>query len=91
MTFQEIAVELSALLEQKNLAYGNSFAKTGQILELLFPAGVRSDQYHDMLVIVRILDKLSRIAHDPTAFQEDPWKDIAGYALLQLHLKQAGK
>lgn len=80
----KIASELGALLKRKNEAYGNSFERAGQIVEILFPDGITPSQYQDLLTIVRILDKLFRIATEKEAFSEDPWKDIAGYALLSL-------
>ena len=35
-----------------------------------------------MLAVVRIVDKLFRIATDKDAFGESPFKDIAGYGIL---------
>ena len=43
---------------------------------------VHDKQYDDLLTIARILDKLFRLANDPTAFDENPYKDIVGYAIL---------
>lgn len=57
-------------------------------MKVLFPNGVQLAQYQDLLVITRIIDKLFRIANDKTAFSEDPWKDIAGYAILSLWSQQ---
>lgn len=78
----ELAKEIGKLCAEKNAAYGDSHAQSGKILEILFPAGVRVDQYTDMLGVVRVLDKLFRIATQPDAFGESPWRDIAGYGLL---------
>jgi hypothetical protein len=83
-TFVEIGTEIGELLEKKNAAYGNSFEEAKKILEVLFPNGVQLSQYQDLLTVVRIIDKLFRIASDKTAFAEDPWRDIAGYAILSL-------
>ena len=80
--FEEIGREIGELVNRKNAAYGNSFNKAGDILKILFPAGVQSGQYTDMLCIVRIVDKLFRIATDTNAMGEDPYKDIAGYGIL---------
>jgi len=80
----EIGTEVGILLERKNLAYGSSFERAPEILRVLFPEGVRPEQYQDLLVVTRVIDKLFRIANDKTAFNEDPWKDIAGYAILSL-------
>jgi hypothetical protein len=38
--------------------------------------------------VVRILDKLFRIANDKSAFNEDPWQDIAGYGILGTYNKR---
>ena len=80
--FLKIATELGELLATKNEAYGNAFEKTTKILELLYPKGIELSQYRDVHVIVRMLDKLSRIARDNDPMGEDPFKDIAGYAVL---------
>lgn len=44
-----------------------------------------------MLAIVRVFDKMMRIATDKDAFGEDPWRDIAGYAILLHGLNQDEK
>ena len=72
--------DLKALLFSKREAYGNSFNDAPEILKQLYPQGVAPEQYTDLLTIVRILDKLYRIANK--AKTEDPWQDIAGYGLL---------
>jgi len=87
--FHKIASDLATLLEQKNLAYGDAFAKTTQILELLYPEGIKVEQYKDIHVIVRMLDKISRIAKDNDPMGESPYQDLAGYCLLAL--KQMNK
>ena len=82
--FIETAREIGALVEEKNAAYGDSFAKSELILKVLFPDGVGVSQYRDLLAVTRILDKLFRIATDKDAFGEEPWRDIAGYAILSV-------
>ena len=82
MKFQKIGTEIGKLVDSKNNAYGDSFKKSEQILKVLYPKGVQPDQYQDMLAITRILDKLFRIATRKEAFNESPFKDIAGYGLL---------
>ena len=86
--FVKIAKQVGELVTKKNKAYGNSFAESCKILEILFPNGVTPEQYQDLLTVTRILDKLFRIATDPGAFNEDPWRDIAGYSLLSLASKE---
>ena len=80
--FLKITNDLGLLLSEKNSAYGNAFEKTTKILELLYPNGISVSQYKDIHVIVRMLDKMSRIARDNDPMGEDPFKDIAGYAIL---------
>jgi len=80
--YKEIGEEIGDLVDKKNKAYGSSFEKASEILEILYPNGVRVDQYTDMLAMVRILDKMFRIANHKEAFDEEPWKDIAGYGIL---------
>ena len=79
-----IATELGKLVKEKQEAYGDSFSKSEQIIKILYPSGVRPENYRDILTITRIIDKLFRIATRKNAFGESPYRDIAGYALLGL-------
>lgn len=81
-SLKEISIKLGDLLEEKNKAYGSAFSKSSEILKILYPDGIQPDQYTDLLLTTRILDKLFRIATDKSAFNEEPWKDIAGYGIL---------
>lgn len=81
-TLGEIGRDIGALCEEKNKAYGDSFAKAGKLIELLYPDGVKPEEYTDMLGIIRVIDKLFRIATKKDAFGESPWNDIAGYGIL---------
>ena len=85
---KDISIELGSLLEEKNRSYGSAFSKSSEILKILYPVGVQPDQYTDLLLTTRILDKLFRIANDKSAFNEEPWKDIAGYGLLGIYKEQ---
>lgn len=82
--YRDIGAEIGALVETKQAAYGDSFSKAGAILRILYPDGVPLEKLDDALTIVRILDKLFRIATDRDALGESPWRDIAGYALLSV-------
>lgn len=82
MKYAEMGKLLGELTQMKNTAYGDSFAKSGEILAILYPKGIAPDQYRDALAIVRVIDKLFRIATRKDAFGESPWKDIAGYGIL---------
>lgn len=80
--FEVIANEIGKLVSEKNKAYGNSFADAEKFLNILFPNGIPNTSYSDMLCIVRIFDKLKRIATNKDAFGESPYRDLAGYAIL---------
>lgn len=80
--FDKAASEIAKLVKEKNVAYGDSFTLTGNVLRIFFPNGVKPDQYDDFLAITRVIDKLFRIATRKDAFGESPWKDINGYSLL---------
>jgi hypothetical protein len=83
-SYQTIAITIANLVSEKNEAYGSSFSKSQQFLEILYPNGIAVSQYKDMLTIARIFDKLMRIANRKDAFGESPYGDILGYALLML-------
>jgi len=74
--------KLGALVDQKQAAYGDSFGKSGKVMQIYYPKGNAPEQMNDALAIVRVIDKLFRIATDRDALGESPWSDIAGYGLL---------
>lgn len=80
--FLDAATEIGKLVDDKNQKYGDSFAKASAFLRLLYPDGVPPEKYDDMLTIVRMFDKLMRIATAKDAYGENPFADLAGYALL---------
>lgn len=84
MIYEEIARSIGKLVDEKNAAYGSSFDKSDQIIKILYPEGVEPNQYKDLLAMTRVIDKLFRIATSKDAMGEDPWQDIAGYAILSV-------
>jgi hypothetical protein len=85
--FQELAKGIADLVTEKEKAYGSAFDKAGEFMDLLYPEGIKPNQYKDMLCIVRIFDKLMRIATSYEGTEEkkiDAYSDIMGYALLGL-------
>jgi hypothetical protein len=85
-SFHEIAALQADLLEKKDRAYGSSFNKTADHLKILFPDGIVDDQYQHMMFIIRVLDKLARIANSSLLPPEegclDAYLDINGYSIL---------
>ncbi len=80
--YEKIGSDIGRLVKEKNAAYGDSFGQACKILEVLYPAGIPVEQYRDALAVIRVIDKLFRLANDKEAFGESPWRDICGYAIL---------
>ena len=80
--FETFAAEIGKVVDEKNKAYGNSFAEAGEFLKILYPSGIPLESSNDALTLTRIFDKLKRIATNNDRFGEDPFFDIAGYAIL---------
>lgn len=85
--FQRIGDEIGTLVQTKNKAYGDSFSTGAAAFRLLYPDGVKPEQYEDMLCLVRIWDKMMRVATSKDAFGEDPYRDITGYGILGAALR----
>lgn len=82
MKYEALGTEVGKLVDEKNKAYGASFDRAGAVMSTLYPNGIPPEQMTDALGIIRVLDKLFRIANAKDAFGESPWTDIAGYGLL---------
>lgn len=91
MSYAKIGQDIGALVEEKQAAYGDSFGKSGQVMRILYPDGIPPGKLDDALTVVRVLDKLFRIATDRDALGESPWRDVAGYALLSVARVEAAK
>tara|TARA_R100001460_G_scaffold7006_3_gene18137 strand:+ start:1276 stop:1605 length:330 start_codon:yes stop_codon:yes gene_type:complete len=83
-SYEDLGKSVGRLVAEKQAAYGDSFGKAHKILKVLFPNGIQPDQYLDVLTICRVVDKLFRLATDPTYGDESPWRDICGYSLLSM-------
>lgn len=88
----QLGAAIGGLVDRKDAAYGQAITVVPDILELLYPAGIQPEQYRDAALLVRMLDKICRIARgDKRAFNESPWADLAGYALRGQELDQRTK
>jgi len=81
--FEIIAEQVGKVVTEKNKAYGNSFEESQQFLKILYPNGVPVESYGDMLCIVRIFDKLKRIATNKDNI-ENAYEDLTGIAFRML-------
>lgn len=90
-SFEALGATIGRLVQEKQAAYGDSFGKAGAVMRLMYPTGVPPENIDDALAVVRIVDKLFRIATAKDAFGESPYRDIAGYALLGAMRAQCSK
>lgn len=90
-TYADIGRDVGVTVQEKQAAYGDSFGKSGEVMRILYPDGIPPSKLDDALTVVRVLDKLFRIATDRDALGESPWRDIAGYALLSVARQEKQK
>jgi hypothetical protein len=83
-SIQEAAKKAADLTCEKNDAYGDSFRACADYFKILYPNGIKPEQFEDALLLARDFDKSMRVAHKKDAFGENPWKDKLGYALVKV-------
>lgn len=88
--YETFARRIGRLVAEKQIAYGDSFRYTRDVLKLLFPRGIPVERYGDLLTITRIVDKLFRVANQKDYGGENPYEDIAGYAIRAACEDEAG-
>ena len=86
--FEEIGLRVGKLVAEKNVAYADSFVRCGDIMKIIYPDGIRADQMTEALLVLRIVDKLCRVASRNSAFGESPFFDIAGYGICGVSLDE---
>lgn len=79
---ESLGSEIGKMVDEKQKVYGDSYSRSGEIMRILYPNGIPVEQYDDALAVIRVIDKLFRIATDKDALGESPWRDIAGYGIL---------
>ena len=80
-----IARDVAGIVREKNRGYGSAFQKVSHILSILFPNGIPTSKYHDVAILIRVLDKICRIATaNDKDVKKDAWLDIVGYGFLRL-------
>jgi hypothetical protein len=88
MKYEKLGQKVGKVVDDKQIKYGDSYGKSDAILKALYPNGIHPEQYKDLLFIVRVNDKLSRIATSNDKDGENPAMDIAGYSLLKMAQKE---
>ena len=79
--YEKIATQIGKVVDSKNKQYGDAINNIDSILKILYPNGIKVEQYKDMSVMVRVLDKLFRLSKGDQG-DESAWNDIAGYGIL---------
>ena len=84
--YKQKGIQIGSLVESKNKQYGNSFNLAGEFLNIIYPDGIKPHQYTDALALVRIFDKIMRIAQrsedGKLPGNESAYSDLAGYGIL---------
>lgn len=84
--YHTIAEGVAELVLQKQKEYGNGVLRSNRMMLQLFPDGIPAAKYRDAFTLVRLMDKISKIAADENSATGEPWRDIAAYSLLTLAL-----
>ena len=64
---------IGKLVSEKQIAYGDSFSQSVKVIEVLYPNGISKEQTKDFLTVIRVIDKLFRIAIRRTMMMSRPW------------------
>ena len=81
---QSLAMEVAWTVSEKEQQYGNVYEEYKFILAYLYPNGIPVKGFDSALAVIRIVDKLCRLTRGNGEGGEDAWRDIAGYAILQM-------
>jgi hypothetical protein len=91
-TVPQYLMEAAELYKSKNALYGNSYRKTGMLLEILFPDGIElktSDDFNRFSVFTLLLGKIARYSnHWDNTDTEDTMTDLSVYAMMQKELDE---
>lgn len=82
MNFIERGQKIGATVEAKSKQYAGTTEVAAGMMLCLFPEGIPTEKMGSALLLVRICDKMGRIAQGDGTGDEDAWGDIAGYGLI---------
>ena len=88
--YEKLGKSVGNLVAEKQEAYGDSFSKSHKILKVLYPEGIKTEQYMDVLTICRVVDKLFRLATDPNYGDESPLYPSKDFQILTTGMKVLG-
>lgn len=83
MKYRLLAESVGDVVDRKNVQYGDAINDVEVFLKLLYPGGIPVERFRDVGLLVRMYDKMKRIASGNQG-EENAWQDLCGYALLGL-------
>lgn len=90
--YEKLGSEIGAMTDSKAAQYGQSAEKSTEVFRVLYPNGIPTHAYANALLVIRVIDKLCRIANQGEDGRdkggESPWRDIAGYGLIGLKMTE---
>ena len=91
-TVPQYLLEAADLYKTKNTLYGDSYKKTGELLEILFPEGIElktAEDFNRFSVFTLILGKITRYSnHWDNTDVEDTLSDLSVYAMMLRELDE---
>lgn len=88
---KKLVAPIAEQVAKKNQAYGSSYYLITDFIVAVTQSMTPKEVVAALpriISVVRIMDKICRIIHQPTAFGESPWNDKLGYVLLALAEEQ---
>lgn len=89
--WHKLGKQIGDIVADKNAKYGSAYRSSADFLKVLFPNGIPVDRYQEVLLMVRMFDKMQRLATGCGGDTEDPWMDLAGYSMLGVESSQHRK
>jgi len=83
---EEIGAEVGRLADKRQrILGGRPHRRVTEILAIIYPKGIKTHQYGDVLAMIHVLERFLRIATTDSTKMLDsypPWQDVAVYGLL---------
>jgi len=81
---KELFKEIEDIILDKRKKYGPVDIKISKTLTELYPSGVQPETYQEFILVVHMLEKLSRLTNTNITKEakNDAYVDLAGYSIL---------
>jgi hypothetical protein len=86
----EFCSDFGTFLEKKGERYGETYLKVNRVMAIMYPDGIPPHCLDGIGSFIRVVEKLLRLSNkanmtpeEATREEESPWKDIAGYSVLE--------